>query len=64
MGQVNVGYSPLKVTDMQDPTLSALNQQLRQLVDAVNQLQGLLGDIPVGGNLDLGGKYKILNPAP
>lgn len=59
----NVGYTPIKPSDLQDPTLSALNQQFRQLIDAVNALQGLNGTIAVGADLDLGGKYKVINEA-
>ena len=63
MPQFTVGWAPLKPSDLQDPTLSALNQQLQQIVNAINALQGLNGNITVGGNLDLQGKFKVINSA-
>jgi hypothetical protein len=58
-----VSHAPLKQSDLKDTNLSALNQQIRQLVEAVNALQGLNGNISVGGNLDLQHKYKVINSA-
>jgi hypothetical protein len=60
----NVPQQPILQTDLQDPALTALNDQLRRMVTEINRLGGYAGNVQINNNIDLQGKYKILNAAP
>jgi hypothetical protein len=47
-------------TDISDPNLALLNQQLRLIVERLNELSGVAGTILVGNTLDMQGN-KIIN---
>ena len=55
-----VSKTSLRKSDLEDDTLSLLNNRLDNYADALNYLLGLSGDITLGSNLNLGGN-KITN---
>ncbi len=52
---VPIQFTELTSTDMQDPTLSAFNQQLKSMAQSINSLMGFNGPVQIAAPLDLQG---------
>jgi hypothetical protein len=62
----NVPIQEITQQDLQDPNLSVINNLFRTMAIEINRLGGNIPktNIVLNGNIDLQGKYKVINSAP